>query len=34
MIAWFAVYTQPAKEAFAAQELRNQGFEVYLPRYQ
>ncbi len=34
MTAWFAVYTQPGKEAFAAQELRNQDFAVYLPRYQ
>ncbi|HEX6960176.1 MAG TPA: transcription termination/antitermination NusG family protein [Ferrovibrio sp.] len=34
MIAWFAVHTQPHKEALAAQHLRNQNFEVYLPRYQ
>lgn len=34
MIAWYAVYTQTNKEAAAAQHLRNQGFEVYLPRYQ
>lgn len=34
MTAWFAVYTQPGKETFAAQELRNQGFGIYLPRYQ
>jgi transcriptional antiterminator RfaH len=34
MTAWFAVYTQPQKEALAAQHLENQGFAVYLPRYQ
>ncbi|WP_298722151.1 transcription termination/antitermination NusG family protein [uncultured Ferrovibrio sp.] len=34
MTAWFAVYTQPQKEALAAQQLQNQGFAVYLPRYQ
>lgn len=34
MTAWFAVYTQSHKEALAAQHLRNQGFETYLPRYQ
>lgn len=34
MTAWFAVYTQPHKEALAAQHLTNQGFSVYLPRYQ
>lgn len=34
MMSWFAVQTQPHKENLAAQELRNQGFEVYLPRYQ
>lgn len=34
MISWFAVYTQPGKEALAAQQLQNQEFGVYLPRYQ
>jgi transcriptional antiterminator RfaH len=34
MISWFAVYTQPGKEALAAQQLQNQDFGVYLPRYQ
>lgn len=33
-LSWYAVYTQPAKESLAAQHLRNQGFEVYLPQYQ
>jgi transcriptional antiterminator RfaH len=33
MRAWYAVYTQPGKEALASQNLRQQGFEVYLPRY-
>lgn len=30
---WYVVYTQATKEAFAAQNLVNQGFEPYLPRY-
>lgn len=30
---WYAVYTQAGKEAIAAQNLINQGFEPYLPRY-
>lgn len=34
MISWFAVYTQQGKEALAAQQLQNQDFGVYLPRYQ
>ena len=34
MTTWFAVYTQPHKEQLAAQQLRNQDFEVYLPQYQ
>lgn len=34
MMAWFAVYTQTGKETYAAQHLQNQGFGVYLPRYQ
>lgn len=33
-LSWYAVYTQPGKESLAAQQLRNQGFEVYLPQYQ
>ena len=33
MKAWYAVYTQPGKEALAAMNLRRQGFETYLPRY-
>lgn len=33
-MAWYAVYTQTGKETLAAQHLRNQGFEVYLPQYQ
>ena len=34
MLSWHAVYTQPGKEVLAAQQLRNQGFDVYLPQYQ
>ena len=34
MMAWYAVYTQTNKEAVAAQHLRNQGFDIYLPQYQ
>ncbi len=30
---WYVAYTHAAKEAFAAQNLANQGFEPYLPRY-
>lgn len=33
MKQWFAVHTQSAKEQLAEQHLRQQGFEVYLPRY-
>lgn len=33
-LAWYAVYTQAGKESLAAQQLRNQDFEVYLPQYQ
>lgn len=33
-LAWYAVYTQPGKELLAAQQLRTQGFDVYLPQYQ
>jgi len=33
MKAWYAVYTQPSKEALATMNLRRQEFEVYLPRY-
>jgi transcriptional antiterminator RfaH len=32
-LKWYVVYTQAGKEAFAAQNLLNQGFEPYLPRY-
>jgi transcriptional antiterminator RfaH len=31
---WYVVRTQPRAEQRAAQQLRQQGFEVYLPRYQ
>ncbi|MFN4164116.1 MAG: transcription termination/antitermination protein NusG [Ferrovibrio sp.] len=34
MTKWYAVYTQPGKEAMAARELGNQNFGVYLPLYQ
>jgi transcriptional antiterminator RfaH len=34
MKQWFVVYTQPSKELFAYQQLKAQGFEAYLPRYQ
>ncbi len=30
---WYVVYTQAQKEIIAAQNLTNQGFECYLPRY-
>ncbi len=33
MTAWFAVYTRPRAEAMAQEHLRNQGYEVYLPRH-
>jgi transcriptional antiterminator RfaH len=33
-LSWYAVYTQPGKESLAAQHLRNQDFDVYLPQYQ
>lgn len=33
-LSWYAVYTQPGKESLAAQHLRNQSFEAYLPQYQ
>lgn len=33
-LSWFAVHTQPGKEMLAAQQLRHQGFAVYLPQYQ
>jgi transcriptional antiterminator RfaH len=32
--SWYVVYTQQGKEILAAQQLRNQGFDVYLPQYQ
>lgn len=31
MTRWYAAYTQPQTEARAAQQLRNQGFAVFLP---
>lgn len=33
MKQWFVVYTQPFKETVAQQNLREQDFDVYLPRY-
>jgi transcriptional antiterminator RfaH len=30
---WCVVYTQPHAEARAAEQLRRQGYEAYLPRY-
>jgi transcriptional antiterminator RfaH len=30
---WYVVHSQPHAEARAVQHLRNQGFEVYFPRY-
>lgn len=30
---WYVIYTQPRKESVAAQNLINQGFNVYLPCY-
>lgn len=33
-LSWYVVYTQQGKEALAAQQLRNQGFDTYLPQYQ
>lgn len=33
MISWYAVYTQPHAEAKAHENLRQQGYSVYLPRY-
>lgn len=29
---WYVVKTQPRRELFAAEQLRNQGFEVFLPK--
>lgn len=34
MKQWFVVHTQPSKELMAVEQLRQQNFEVYLPRYQ
>lgn len=31
--AWHVAQTQPRREARAAEELKNQGFRVFLPRY-
>lgn len=33
MITWCVAHTQPNKERIALQNLRNQGFEVYLPLF-
>lgn len=33
MKQWFVVYTQPQKEMLAQQHLKEQGFEVYVPRF-
>ena len=33
MKQWYVAYTQPAKELIAQHHLREQGFEVYLPRF-
>jgi transcriptional antiterminator RfaH len=33
MKQWFVVHTQPLKEELAQQHLREQNFDVYLPRY-
>lgn len=31
---WYVAYTHPRKEAVAQQNLLNQGFDAYMPRYQ
>lgn len=33
MKKWYVVHTQVNKESYAAQQLAQQGFETYLPRY-
>ncbi len=33
MMRWYAVHTRPAAEAKAAEHLRRQGYEAYLPRH-
>ena len=33
MNQWYVVYTQPSKELLAQQNLKDQGFDVYLPRF-
>jgi transcriptional antiterminator RfaH len=33
MMRWYAVHTRPASEAKAAEHLRRQGYEAYLPRH-
>lgn len=33
MLVWCVVYTQPQKEEIALQNLMQQGFEVYYPRF-
>lgn len=32
MKSWYVVHTQVGRENLAAQQLRNQGFEIYFPR--
>lgn len=34
MKLWYAVYTKPLKEAQADEQLRRQGFEVFLPQFE
>jgi len=34
MARWYTVYTKPRKEPVAEENLRRQGYEVYLPRLQ
>ncbi len=33
MMRWYAVHTRPSSEAKAAEQLRRQGYEAYLPRH-
>ena len=33
MNQWYVVYTQPSREIFAQQNLKDQGFDVYLPLF-
>ncbi len=34
MQSWYVVHTQPQKEDFAYENLRAQGFDVYLPKFE